>query len=310
MHRGAMIATMRFSIWPNSGQSWADIQATARHAEATGWDGVYVADHFRPSLGDDGGPMHECWSLLGGLAASVPRIRIGSLVCGNTYRHPAVLANQAATLDHVSGGRLVLGLGAGWQQNEHDAYGIRLPPPRERLDMLEEACEVVKGLLTNERTTFTGRHYALQDAPCEPKPVQDPLPLLVGGGGEKRTLRIAARFADEWNVWGTPELMAQKGRVLEQHCADVGRDPATIARSTQALLFMSDDEAFLQQMRDANLPRPTVIGTPAAVTDVLGRYADAGVDEFIVPDFTLPPVGPERWDLMDRFIGEAASPLR
>jgi F420-dependent oxidoreductase-like protein len=301
---------MRFSFWPNAAQTWSDIEATARHAEETGWDGLYVADHFLPSMGDDGGPMHECFALLAGLAVSVPRLRLGSLVCGNTYRHPAVLANQAVTLDHLSGGRLVLGLGAGWQENEHDAYGITLPPVKERLDRLEEACQVVKGLLTQPRTTFEGSYYTLHDAPCEPKPLQDPLPLLIGGGGERRTLRIAARFADEWNVWGTPELLAHKCGVLDQHCADVGRDPKEIGRSTQALLFMSDDQDFLQRIRDANLPRPMLIGTPSEITDSLEQYRAAGVDEFIVPDFTLPPVGPERWAIMDRFLSEAAAPLR
>ena len=206
-----MMTCMRFSFWPNAAQSWADTLATARHAEATGWDGIYVADHFLPSIGDDSGPTNECWGLLAGLAAAVPRVRLGSLVCGNTYRHPAVLANQAATVDQISGGRVVLGLGAGWQENEHEAYGIDLPAPGSRLDMLEEACQVVKGLLTQDRTTFDGQYYQLDNAPCEPKPVQDPLPLLIGGGGEKRTLRIAAQFADEWNVWGTPETTRPQG---------------------------------------------------------------------------------------------------
>ncbi len=301
---------MRFSFWPNAAQPWADTLATAEHAEQTGWDGIYVADHFLPSIGGDNGPTHECWGLLAGLAAAVPRVRLGSLVCGNTYRHPAVLANQAATVDQISGGRVVLGLGAGWQENEHAAYGIELPRPKPRLDMLEEACQVVKGLLTQDRTTFRGEYYQLDNAPCEPKPVQDLLPLLVGGGGEKRTLRIAARFADEWNVWGTPDLLAQKGAVLERHCEDVGRDPHEIQRSAQALLFLSDDQAFLKNMRDAEIPRPTLIGTPAEVTDILGQYAEAGVDEFIVPDFTLPPAGEKRWEIMDRFMTQAAAPLR
>jgi F420-dependent oxidoreductase-like protein len=301
---------MRFSFWPNASQPWSDILATAQHAERTGWDGIYVADHFLPSMGDDMGPTQECWGLLAGLAASVPRVRLGSLVCGNTYRHPAVLANQAATVDQISGGRLVLGLGAGWQENEHDAYGIPLPAPGPRLDMLEEACKVVKDLLTRPRTTFAGGYYHLTDAPCEPKPVQDPLPLLVGGGGEKRTLRIAARFADEWNVWGTPELLAHKGAVLDRHCNDVGRDPSAIQRSTQALLFMSDNKEFLDRIRAADVPRPMVIGTPSEVADILGQYVEAGVDEFIVPDFTLPAAGEQRWEIMDRFITDAAGSLR
>jgi F420-dependent oxidoreductase-like protein len=301
---------MRFSFWPNAAQSWSDILATAQHAERTGWDGVYVADHFLPSIGDDSGPTLECWGLMAGLAAAVPRVRIGSLVCGNTYRHPAVLANQAATVDQISGGRLVLGLGAGWQENEHEAYGIELQSAGPRLDRLEEACRVVKGLLTQPRTTFDGTYYSVRNAPCEPKPVQERLPLLIGGGGEKRTLRIAAQFADEWNVWGMPELLAEKGSVLQRHCDDVGRDPGEIAHSAQALLFMSDNKEFLDRIRDADVPRPMVLGGVTEVTETLGRYVTAGVDEFIVPDFTLPAAGEQRWEIMDRFINEAAAPLR
>jgi F420-dependent oxidoreductase-like protein len=300
---------LRLSIWPNAAQPWEGVLATARHAEDTGWDGVWVADHFMPSIGDDGGPTNEVWAFLAGLATATERVRIGPLVCGNTYRHPAVLAKQAASVDVMSGGRLVLGLGAGWQENEHAAYGIGLPPVKERLDRLEEACEVVKLLTTQERSDFSGRHYSLADAPLSPKPLQDPLPLLVGGGGEKRTMRIAARFADEWNVWGTPETMAHKCRVLDRHCEDLGRDPSTIRRSCQALVFLSDDESFLESMRQAEMPMATMIGTPSEVTDILGAYLDAGVDELIVPDFTLPPPGEQRWEVMGR-LQEAAAPHR
>jgi F420-dependent oxidoreductase-like protein len=194
--------------------------------ESTGWDGVCYADHFMPNGEDTSGPWSEAWTTIAALAASVPRIRVFPLVTGNTYRHPAVLAKMAATVDHISGGRLVLGLGAGWQENEHLAYGIPLYDIRERLARLEEACRVIKGLFTDPRTTFHGKYYQLEDAPLEPKPVQDPLPLLIGGGGEKITLRIAARYADEWNVWGDVETLRSKMAVLERHCAEVGRDPS------------------------------------------------------------------------------------
>ncbi|MDZ7733724.1 MAG: TIGR03560 family F420-dependent LLM class oxidoreductase [Acidimicrobiia bacterium] len=193
---------MRFSYWANSEQPWASILETAQHVEAAGWDGIYVADHFMSGFGDETAPHLECWSMLAGLAAAVPRLRLGPLVTSNTYRHPAVLANIASTVDAISGGRVVLGLGAGWQENEHRAYGIDLPPVGERFDRLEEACEIVTRLLRDERTTFEGEHYTLRDAPLAPKPTD--MPLLIGGGGEKRTLRIAARYADEWNVWEAP----------------------------------------------------------------------------------------------------------
>jgi F420-dependent oxidoreductase-like protein len=301
---------MRFSVWPNSGQPWDDVLALTRHAEETGWDGVWIADHFMPNGADASGPMHECWATLAGLAAAVPRLRLGALVAGNTYRHPAVLAKTVTTIDHISGGRVVLGLGAGWQENEHAAYGIDFFDTPTRLRRLEETCEIVKRLTTEERTTFAGEHYRLQDAPLEPKPLQSPMPLLVGGGGEKVTLRIAARWADEWNVWGTPETLTQKGEVLARHCEKIGRDPGEIAHSAQALLFLSDDESWLRQRREAMTGgMATMIGTPAELTDLVGRYAEAGVDELIVPDFTLGS-GARKLETYDRFLTEVAAPHR
>ena len=295
---------MQFAVWPGTQQSWADILEVARHAELTGWDRVYVADHFMSNDDEAAGPMLECWAVVTALAAAVPRVGIGTLVCGNTYRHPAILANQAAAADVISGGRIIVGLGAGWQQNEHDKYGIELYSVGERLDRFAEACAIVRSLSTEERTTFHGEHYHLTDAPMEPKPV-GPLPLLVGGGGEKRTLRIAAEHAQEWNVWSTPEVFAHKSGVLDGHCRDLDRDPSEIHRSTQALLFLSDDQAFLDRMRGRDMPMPTLVGTPSELVDVVGAYRDAGVDELIVPDFTI-GTGTRRTDILDRFKEEVA----
>jgi F420-dependent oxidoreductase-like protein len=300
---------MRFSVWPSPANSWDDVLTVARRAEERGWDGLWYADHFMPNADDVSGPMHECWSTLAALAAVVHRIRLGALVAGNTYRHPAVLAKAVTTIDHVSGGRIVLGLGAGWQENEHERYGIEFFDTRTRLRRLEEACEIVKRLTTEERVTFDGEHYRLADAPLEPKPLQSPLPLLVGGGGEKVTMRIAARWADEWNVWGNPEVLAHKTAVLDRHCEDLGRDPASIARSAQALLFMSDDEAWLRDKREQLAGNTAaIVGTPAEVLDVVGAYRDAGVDELIVPDFNLGPLA-RKLDTYDRFMEEVATPF-
>ena len=296
---------MHFAVWPGTQQPWADLLEVARHAELTGWDRVYVADHFMSNDDAADGPVLECWATVTALAAAVPRVGIGTLVCGNTYRHPAVLANQAATADVISGGRIILGLGAGWQRNEHERYGIELFGTKDRLDRFAEACAVVRSLTTQERTTFHGRHYRLTDAPMEPKPV-GPLPLLVGGGGERRTLRIAAEHAQEWNVWSTPEVFAHKSAVLDRHCEDLGRDPSEIRRSTQALLLLSDDESFLTRMRDRDLGRSAIIGTPSEVVDIVARYRDAGVDELIVPDFTL-GTGDRRTETLDRFREDVAS---
>ncbi|HEX4490345.1 MAG TPA: LLM class F420-dependent oxidoreductase [Acidimicrobiia bacterium] len=200
------------------------------------YDAGWNFDHFYPILQDDRtGPCFEGWTMLAALATITRRIRLGVMVTGNPYRHPALLANIAASVDVISDGRLELGIGAGWNEEESTAYGIDLPPLRERFDRLEEACEVIDLLLTKETASFRGRYYQLTDARCEPKPVQKPRPpILIGGGGEKRTLRIAARWADQWNAPGaSPEVLAHKIEVLHRHCADVGRDPAQIEVSVQ-----------------------------------------------------------------------------
>jgi F420-dependent oxidoreductase-like protein len=301
---------MRFSIWPSPQRPWSEVLETARHAEGTGWDGVWFADHFMPAGGDVDQPMLECWTTLTGLAALVPRIRIGALVTGNTYRHPAVLANMAVTLDHISGGgRAVLGLGAGWQENEHRAYGIDLPAPGERLARLDEACQVVKGLLGPGRTSLHGKHYTLRDAPCEPKPVTGHMPLLVGGGGERVTMRVAAQYADEWNVWGDPATMAHKGEVLEGHCEALGRDPAEIRRSCQAMVFLSEDDVWLSDKREQTRGQLAIVGTPEQVAETVGAYRDAGVDELIVPEWNFGPME-RRKATMNLFIERVAPDFR
>ena len=294
---------MKFSAWLNAASPWDEMLALARHVEASGWDGVWVADHFMPNGESTTGPTAEAWTTVSALAASVPRLRIGTLVTGNTYRHPAVLAKMAAQVDIVCGGRLTLGLGAGWQQNEHDAYGIEFSTVSGRLDRLEEASAVVTSLFANEHTTFEGTHYQLRDAPLSPKPVQRPLPLLIGGGGERRTLRVAARYANAWNVWGSPATLARKGAVLERHCADIGRDPAEIERSANALLHFDEEEASPADRR------PRLAGPVDAIREQVGRYRDAGVNEIIIPDSGMGSLE-GRKQTYDRFIEEVAPGFR
>jgi len=290
---------VKFAVWPSMNDPWAETLAIARHAEATGWDGVYYADHFMPNDADVSAPVGECWTTLAALAAAVPRIRIGPLVTGNTYRHPAVLAKMAATVDIISGGRLVLGLGAGWQENEHRAYGIEFSTVGGRLSRLEEACHVITSLFANRRTTFAGRYYQLTDAPLEPKPLQSPVPLLIGGGGEQRTLRIAARYANEWNVWGSPEVLARKGQILDRYCEELGRDPRTIRRSAQALLVMTDDRSLIERVRASG--RPVLGGTGPELRALVEQYAEAGVNELIIPGFTIGRTLDEKLATLDRF---------
>jgi F420-dependent oxidoreductase-like protein len=300
---------MRFSVWPAPTQSFTDVLEIARHAESTGWDGLWYADHFMPDGENTRVPWPEAWTTLAALAVSVPRIRIGPLVTGNTYRHPAVLAKMAASVDHLSGGRLVLGLGAGWQENEHRQYGISYFTVKERLERLAEACELIRGLFGNETTTFKGKHYQLENAVLEPKPVQKPLPLLIGGGGEKVTLRIAARFADEWNVWGDAETLKRKMAILDGYCAAIGRPPRAIQRSAVALLFLTDDRALVEKMRSRPAGRPMIVGNADEVREIVRGYRDAGVDELIVPDFTLGP-REQKLATLDRFMNEVAAKLR
>ena len=300
---------MRFSFWPASTQSWEDVLEMARHVESTGWDGFYFCDHFMPNGRNVDAPWAEVFTTLGGIAAAVPRIRFGTLVCGNTYRHPAVLAKMAATLDRISGGRFVLGLGAGWQENEHLAYGIPFYTLAERLARLDEACQVVKALFGEKRASFKGRYYQLEDAALEPKPVQQPLPLLIGGGGEKVTLRIAARWADEWNVWGDVATLQHKMAILDRHCARFGRDPRAIRRSAVALLQLVDDPQAAEKIRAGATGRPMIVGTADEVARVVQAYRAAGVDELIIPDFNLGPRA-QKLAVLDRFIREVAPRAR
>lgn len=296
---------MRFSFWPNPAQPYSEVLQLTRHVEATGWDGVWYADHFMPNAPDTSTPWPEAWTTLTALGACVPRIRVGTLVSGNTYRHPAVLAKMIATLDHITDGRAVLGLGAGWQENEHAQYGIPYYTMAERLERLDEACALIKQLYCQSSADFAGKHYQLNAASLEPKPVQEPLPLLIGGGGERVTLKIVAKHADEWNVWGDPAVLRHKMAILDGHCAALDRDPKTIQRSAVALLFMSDDAAFLDKMRTTDLQQPSIIGSVAEVREVVAEYQELGVDELIVPDFTL-GTGAQKIATLDRFISEVA----
>jgi alkanesulfonate monooxygenase SsuD/methylene tetrahydromethanopterin reductase-like flavin-dependent oxidoreductase (luciferase family) len=277
--------------------------------ELLGLDGVYVCDHFMP-YDPDGQPvdgaMLEGWTALAALAGHTERLRLGTLVLASTYRHPAVVANMAATLDQATGGRFVLGLGAGGQVNEHLAYGIALPAIGPRMAAFEETCAAIRSLLRTPRTTLNGDFFQLKDAPCNPKPVQSMLPILVGGGGERRTLRIAAQLADEWHVWGSAVEFRRKSLILERHCADLGRDPAEIARATGALVELSATDAGADRFDDD----PSVVaGSPARVLDLVGAYHEAGADEFIVRDHQLTPLAIAR-DTITLFYEEIVTSLR
>ena len=280
---------MKFSIWPHLSGKFSDLIDICSKAETSGWDGIWVADHFMPNTGDQSttsGPTSEAWTTLAAVSALVPRVRIGTLVTGNTYRNPAVLAKMAAEVDVISNGRLVLGLGAGWQQNEHLSYGIEFSTVGGRLARLRESIQIIRSLLDQEFTSFSGKYYEITNAPLSPKPVQSRLPILVGGGGEKVTLKITAMFADEWNVWGSPEVLKQKGRILDQHCDAIDRDPLEIRRSAQALFFLSKDSVAVERAKESATDR-LIAGSPDEIVEVIAQYAEAGVSELIVPNFNM-----------------------
>ena len=305
---------MKFALFTSMGNTtWNDIRALWDYADQAGWDAACVTDHFMPNTSDRVGDMVECWTALAGLAITTKRIRIGTIVSGNTYRHPAVLAKMAANIDIMSNGRLICGMGAGWQENEHRAYGIDFYTVRERLDRLDEACHVLKALWTEPKATYKGRYYQLEDAPLQPKPVQKPYPeLMIGGGGEKVTLRIAARHADHWNTWGGPDILAHKGKILDEHCRAIGRDPKSIHRSAVMVPVLSEDPAdvakveqlYMKRMgADAAKARDVVVGGSAAdVKAKLGRLAAAGVGTLFIPTMFLPA---DRHKALDGFLAQA-----
>ncbi len=215
-------------LWP-SATTWAGFRDAALAAEAGGWDSVWTWDHLLAIFGPWEQPIFEGYTSLAGLAPVTKRIRLGLMVGANTFRNPGLLTKIVTTLDHVSEGRAILGIGGAWFEREHDAFGIHFcASPGERLDRLDESVMLMRRLLDGERVTHEGRFYTFRDALCEPRPIQQKLPILIGGSGPKKTLRTTARYADAWNTSGTVEKVRQSLDTLKQHCADVGRDPSDI----------------------------------------------------------------------------------
>ena len=253
---------------------------------------MWTWDHFVPLDGDPKGPMFEAWELLAGWGALTSRVRLGTLVTGNTFRHPPVLAKMVATLDHITDGRAMLGLGAAWHEGEHAMYGLPFPSTGGRLARMDEAARVLRLLLDEPVATFAGKHYTLTDAVAEPKPVQRRLPLLIGGGGERKTLRTVARYADYWHGHGTPEVIRHKLDVLKQHCLEVGRNvdeitPLTSVRPDVVLRdSVADAEAQLDRVRArfrmAERPAMNPIHTVDALVERCAALWRGGARGFIL----------------------------
>jgi F420-dependent oxidoreductase-like protein len=284
---------IRFGI--QTGQqnvAWSDLATLWAKADGWGYDSLWAYDHFYPIFVDPAGPCLEGWTLLGALSQVTSRARIGHLVTGNTYRHPCVTAKMAATIDHLSGGRLNLGIGAGWFEREHADFGIDFKSVLGRLEALEESLQIIRGMFTQPRTTLHGAHYHVTDAIGLPRPRQDPHPpIMIGGTGRRVLLRIVARHADMWNAFASAETMAELIGVLTRHADAVGRDPGEIEKTVMLPLcyrggrereeFTTAVVAGMQQTSPEAARRSIMIGERQECLDTVERYVRAGVTHFI-----------------------------
>jgi alkanesulfonate monooxygenase SsuD/methylene tetrahydromethanopterin reductase-like flavin-dependent oxidoreductase (luciferase family) len=274
------------AFWLND-TDWPSLREAITTADAAGFDSLWFDDHLLCDEGEASDPKLEGWTVAAAAAAITSRATIGHLVTANTFRNPGLLAKMAATLDHVSGGRAVLGIGAGWFEEEHRAFGLDFGASAgERIERMGEAVGLIRRLLGGEVVTHDGRFYQLTDAVCAPPPIQRPLPLLIGGSGPKRTLPLVARHADLWNAYGTPEVIRANGALLAEACVAIARDPATLAWTVTLNVAVRDDRASAEQAFGAvlahNAPQQherdlDAGGSPAEVAATLRAYADAGI---------------------------------
>lgn len=257
---------LTFGICTDQNMTWETTLERWQRFERLGFDSAWDCDHMvQPSRPT--GPYFEAWTLLAALAARTERIRIGVLVTSNTFRHPALLAKEAVTVDHISGGRLEVGLGAGWYEPEHSAFGIPFPETKELVGRFREAVQVIDLLLRQDTSTYEGRYYRLEGAVSRPSPVQKPRPPLLLGAFGPRMLKIVARHAEAWNAFGSPEEMRERNELLDQYCTELGRDPNSLTRSLYLWAVKADADPW--QSVDA-------------FHDVIGRYLEVGVNQFLI----------------------------
>jgi F420-dependent oxidoreductase-like protein len=295
-------AAMRFgaAFWINRA-SWPDLLEACRLVEATGWESLWIDDHLLADEGDPNDPKLEGWATLAALAVMTSRVRLGLLVAANTFRNPGLTAKLAATVDHLSNGRLILGLGGGWFEREHDAFGLDFGAGfGERLDRLDEAVGLVRRLLDGETVTHAGPHYTMHDALCRPRPVQARLPILIGGSGPTKTLRTTARYADLWNGFGPPERIAETSEILRTRCAEVGRPFEAIERTVTL-------DAVI---RDSATDARAVWAETARIHDLDGRVGSDGSDRWLTIGGSVADVAGYVSRLRDVGVGEAIFTFR
>lgn len=298
-HFGLQIPSFTFPDVPPE-RLFDTVAAVATTAEEAGFDSVWLMDHFRqiPGVGGEEEPILEGYTALAGIAARTSRVELGTMVTGVTYRNPAYLAQVVTTLDVISSGRAILGIGAAWFEDEHRSYGFRFPPVGERMDRLEEAIRICRLMFTEERPSFAGTYYAIDDALNVPRPIRPGgPPILVGGGGERRTLRIVAELADMSNLFGTPDTIRHKLDVLTGHCEDVGRDPGDIVKTRLGGLVVADTHEEAERrfdewvaglaMSPEQMRRTTIVGTPEDAAEEVSAYLELGLDGMM---FNMPRV--------------------
>lgn len=280
---------LRFGLCTDQNLTWEETVQRWKYFEHLGFDSLWDCDHYQqPSRPQ--GPYFEGWTLLAALAANTNRVRIGVLVTSNTFRHPALLAKQAVTVDHISHGRLELGLGAGWYVPEHEAFGIPFPEPAELVHRFREAVQVVDLLLRQDVASFDGAYYQLKDAPFRPAPVQQPRPPLTLGAHRRKMLGIVAEYADRWNSHGTVDEMRDRNAILDEQCQALGRNPESIIRSLYGWAALMPADPW--DSKDAFL-------------EVVGRYGEVGINEFIID-----APGPDRFSLLEQIATDVLPSLR
>jgi alkanesulfonate monooxygenase SsuD/methylene tetrahydromethanopterin reductase-like flavin-dependent oxidoreductase (luciferase family) len=275
---------MRFSVWPNTDVKFDELATTVEVSERLGFFAAYLPDHLMSHGPAElaQGDVLESTVTLAALAAKTASIRLGILVAAATFRHPAVYAKSLCAIDHISGGRAIAGIGAGWEENEHESFGISLGSTTERVNRLEEYVTVVASMLANDVTSFEGNYFELRDARCDPRPVQSPLPILLGVRGRHRTMGIAARHATLWNAWSTPEDLVELNQTLDDWCERVGRPPTDLQRTVNTGLFLSDNETWLRPFRDLAPGGPALVGNSEEVAEIVNRYRMTQCDELIL----------------------------
>jgi F420-dependent oxidoreductase-like protein len=296
-HLGLQLPSFTFADVPDD-RMFERIAQTALAAEASGFDSFWVMDHYHqiPNIGPETDPMLEAYTLLGGVAAGTSRISLGSMVTGVTYRNPAFLAKVVTTLDIISAGRAILGIGAAWNEGESRAYGYAWPPVAERFERLEDAIRICRSMFTQERSTYRGTRHHVDGAMNVPQPVQAGGPrILIGGGGERKTLRLTAAYADMWNGFGDVPMIRRKLQILADHCADVGRDPAEIVKTRLGTLIVAPtiEEAERRKadwqaergVDDASVASRLTWGDPETTGERIRPFLDAGLDGLI---FNMP----------------------